>query len=104
MPGITHRTVFAEFTKDADGKKYLRFADWALVQTGLGIMAEPFHANLRTSAAGWQNQTATDFEDQISMINSIEFVNLDTLPNMLSGGRGGERVLHGGNQLPRVGR
>lgn len=104
MAGITHRTVFAEFTKDADGKKYLRFADWALVRTGLGIMAEPFHANMRTGATGWGNLTATDFEDQISMINAIEFVNADTLFGMLSGGRGSERILHGGNQLPRVGR
>lgn len=103
MPGITHRTVFAEFTKDVDGKRFMRFADWALVQTGLGLMAEPFHANQRTGAAGWANQTAFDAEDQISMINAIEFVNLDTLPNMLSGGRG-QRVLHGGHQLPRVGR
>lgn len=104
MAGILHRTVFAEFTKDAEGKKYLRFADWALVQTGLGLMAEPFHANQRIGAQGWANQTATDFEDQISMINAIEFVNMDTLPTMLSGGSGNGPVLHNGNQLPRLGR
>ena len=104
MSGITHRTVFAEFTKDSNGKKYLRFADWALVQTGLGLMVEPFNANQRTTAAGWGNQTAIDFEDQIAMINFIEFVNADTLPTMLSGGSGHGPIIHGGNTIPRVGR
>ena len=102
MAGITHRTVYAEFTKDSAGTKFLRFADWALVQTGLGLMAEMFNANQRITAAGWKNQTAFDATDQISMINSIEFINSDTLPMMLSGGKGA--VLHGGTPMPRAGR
>lgn len=102
MSGINNRTVFAEFTKDSTGKKYLRFADWARVETDLGPMAEPFDANGRTTVSGLQAQVAYDPEDQIAMMNSLEFVNSDALPTMLSGGKG--TVLHGGNTIPRVGR
>lgn len=104
MAGITHRTVFAEFTKSSDGyTKYLRFADWALVLTSLGPMAEMFNANQRAQVAGWANQTAYDATDQMTMINSIEFASADTLPLMLSGNNSAT-PLHGGTPMPRAGR
>jgi hypothetical protein len=97
MAGTTvlKRTVFVERTPDG----VFRFADWALATTTLGTMAEPFCPNLRRAPD--QDIQDFDFADDMSLITSIEAINSDLLPTMLSSGG---PVTIGGNLMPRVGR
>jgi len=89
---ILRRTIYLDESKD-----YKKFADWAMVTTSLGRMAEPFqypgakHAN-GVSVADF------DWNDEMNMINLIKPFAEDILPSFLSGGvRDGEGPTIGGN-------
>ena len=78
----------------------VRFQDWALVNTALGTMVEPFNANNRFSV---DTQIPDfDFTDAGSKIDELKEINADTFLSMLA--VGGANQIHGGNLLPRVGR
>ena len=90
---VLQRVAFVERTKDG----YIRFADWALATTRLGVMAEPFPGRGYFGEKG----VAFDATDDLALISEIQQINSDMLPTMLSGGG---PVLHGGNLMPRDGR
>jgi len=92
---VKQRVVFVERTSDG----FFRFADWALVTTSLGTMAEPFTPR-QVGGLGDQG-TTFDATDDLSLISNIQHVNSDLIPTMLSGGG---PVYHGGNLMPRSGR
>lgn len=77
----------------------VRFADWALVTTTLGTMAEPFMPNDRHA----MDVDIIDFDalDEISRIDELRQVPLDVQMLALSGG---DVQLNGGTQNTRVGR
>jgi len=93
---VFQRVVFVERTKDG----FFRFADWALVTTSLGTMAEPFTPR-QVGGLGDQG-TTFDAADDIALISDIMHVNSDLIPTFLSGGGG--PVYHGGSLMPRTGR
>ena len=92
---VKQRVVFVERTKDG----FFRFADWALVTTSLGTMAEPFSPQQR--AIPGDKAIHFDATDDIALISDIQQVNSDLIPTMLSGGG---PVYHGGTLMPRTGR
>ena len=89
---ILKRTVFFDNTS---GIK--RFWDFALVQTTLGAMVEPFTANDRKGGSPVINYDPTDM---MVRIDEIEGKPIDVQQLVLSGGF----HLHGGTTLPRNGR
>lgn len=93
---IQKRTVFYEHSKDG----LIRFFDYALVTTTLGTMVEPFLPNCRL-AVGTQFANF-DPTDETCRIDDLICENLDKHMFMLSGG--GTQALHGGTNMPRVGR
>jgi len=101
MSGILRRTAFMERTGNNE-KGYFRPFDWALCTTGLGTMVEPFIINQRYGlgdATAGAITTGHDFEDEISMINEISFVDSDKQYQIL-----GNEVVIGGALIPRIGR
>lgn len=87
---IKKRSVFYD---DTNG--IVRFWDWAIVNTSLGTMVEPFLPNERHKIDGVSEFDPTDI---ISRIDDIRASSVDTQYKTLSGG---EHALHGGYQLPR---
>lgn len=87
---ITQRTVFYDYTGG-----YVRFWDWAEVNTSLGMMVQPFLPNDRHMP----DMPFDEFDptDEVALITSIELASVDRL-NRLSGG---VHVLHGGAMNPR---
>jgi hypothetical protein len=130
MAGILKRTVFYELTKDltamtwtdTDGntiadhtrKMHVRFMDWALVKTGLGMMLEPHMPNQRTGidavnkisfGATAAADTATwDYTDMIAMINEMRQHDADSFSRHFHAKDTGERLHILSNQVTRVGR
>ena len=95
---ILSRTVFVE--KVSGSGTVHRFAEFARVITPLWHMVEPFIVGTKfTPETPIQEHDDTD---EMSRIDSIEYVDLDKLPTML--GDGASPAFHGGNQLPRTGR
>lgn len=92
---VKQRVVFVERTSDGN----FRFADWALVTTALGTMAEPFTP--RQAITPGEKGIVFDATDDIALISEIRMVNSDLIPTMLSGGGS---VYHGGYLMPRTGR
>jgi len=92
---VLQRTVFVERTSDGN----FRFADWALVTTTLGTMAEPFTP--RQMIMFGDKGIVFDASDDMSRITDIRHVNSDLIPTLLSGGG---PVHHGGSLMPRTGR
>lgn len=90
---INKRAVLYDF----EGGVY-KFSDWALVDTTLGAMAEPFLPNDRHLPGRFGE---FDPLDEISKINELMCVSSDVQSIALSGGN---HALHGGQQLPRDGR
>lgn len=88
---INNRTVFYDVSGGV-----CRFADWALVNTTLGTMAEPFMPNQRHLI----DFDAWDFDpaDECARIDEIKQQSIDTLNYALSGG---DHILNGGNTNPR---
>ena len=109
MSGIKKRTIFVDVhNKDvystADSmttrESFHKFWDWALVQTEIGPMAEPFQVGLK-----YPHQTclAQDYdpEDEMARVDEIKVSEND--PSLL-GGSGEDRALIGGILMTRVGR
>lgn len=94
MASILKRTVFYD---NKDNVK--RFWDWAIVQTTLGTMAEPFCVNNRHSI----NVANQQFDPTSIMCRIDDMVEADMNKSaiMLSGG---STQLHGGTLIPRTGR
>ena len=94
MSGILKRVALAEH-KNGGGLGYIKFWDWSMVITSVGTAWEPSPVNQRFSNV----MGATyEMEDQIAMINEIQFINIDAVRNLM-----GENV-HGGLIYPRTGR
>lgn len=93
---ILKRTAFCEAVNKG-GTTYHRFYDWTRVETDLGTMFEGGQVNQRTRF-GDGDLVATDYESDDHMINEIEFVNFDKIPQTVGYG------LIGGTLLPRSGR
>ena len=89
---IQKRTVFYDIAGGV-----VRFQDWALVTTTLGVMAEPFEINRR---AGDINIPNFDFTDEVNRIDDIKQMDGNKSMLQLSGG---DHQLNGGNTMPRVG-
>lgn len=92
---IQKRTVFYD---DQGGT--VRFFDFALVTTTLGTMVEPFLPNCRMVAG--TPFTNFDPDDECARIDEVKRENIHMHTLMLSGG--GPQALHGGTNMPRVGR
>lgn len=92
---IQKRTVFF-----SDKGGTVRFFDYALVTTTLGTMVEPFLPNCRM-VAGTEFRNF-DPDDECARIDEIKRENLDAHMLVLSGG--GTQALHGGTNMPRIGR
>jgi hypothetical protein len=90
---IKKREVFYDNTGG-----YVRFWDWALVTTTLGVMAEPFLPNDRHQFGPFDQFDPTD---EIARIDDIRASSIDTQLQALSGG---VHAINGGAQLPRDGR
>lgn len=95
MSNILKRTAFYE---TFGGK--IRFQDWAMVNTELGAMVEPFNANNRYALD--VQIPNFDYTDTMSMIDELKEVDSDKMLTFLSAG--GASPIHGGNLLPRTGR
>jgi hypothetical protein len=92
---ILKRTVFYE--KKGNGP--VRFGDWALVTTTLGVAVEPFTSlGLRTVPN--TNVNSYNPTEDCSRVDEMRPVDLGQLNLLLSGGQ----VIHGGTISPRVGR
>lgn len=91
MAGIIKRTILMD---DSDG--YCRPLDFNRVVTGIGTMWEPSSAVFLRSAL-LNDAAAYECDDQISMVNAIERVSLDSAYRI-----SGEWV--GGTLAPRSGR
>ncbi|MDI6741625.1 MAG: hypothetical protein QMD11_02705 [Smithella sp.] len=90
---ILKRTVFYD---KAGG--IIRFWDWALATTTIGVCAEPFLANSRSIDAPVINFDPTD---ECARIDEMKEADVRQSLLLLSGGN---HRLHGGGQLPRTGR
>ena len=77
---------------------FVRFADWALVTTTLGVMAEPFLPNDRHITSAPFDEF--DPTDEMARIDSIRCVPQDRHPHYFSGG---DHALNGGPLHPRNG-
>jgi len=92
---ILHRTIYFD-KPSSDG--ICRFVDWATVTTTLGAMVEPFTPNQRYSFGPFQDFDATDEVERVDNIraipdgNDFHFLCGDAMQ------------LHGGVQMPKVGR
>lgn len=93
MTAILKRTVFYDNTNNL-----ARFWDFALVQTNLGTMVEPFIVNDRLGKSPIIEYDATD---EMSRIDEIRAEPIDVQQLVLSGG---DYHLHGGFTLSRLGR
>jgi len=91
---IQKRTLLFEKRKN----NVIRFSDWALVTTPLGVCAEPFNFLHNRNIGEVQ---AFDSTDEMSRIDDMQSIDMDKEKVILSGGVG---VVTGGNLMPRVGR
>lgn len=109
MSGIKKRTIFVDVhekdsynTTDSMTTKetFHKFWDWALVQTGIGPMAEPFQVGMK-----YPHNTclSTEYDPEDEMARVDEIVVSEREPRLL-GGSGGDRALVGGTLMTRVGR
>ena len=98
MATILSRTALLEADKRSkfEGQTLFRPCDFAIVNTTLGSMVEPFDlfAN-RMNDIDIKNYDATE---ELRMVTDIQYINLDRLNLIL-----GENV-HGGYLMPRDGR
>jgi len=90
---IVKRSVYFDTT---DG--IVRFLDWALTQTTIGVMAEPFSVDNRHNFANFQDFDPTD---EVHRIDSLHAVDACRINQLLSGG---DHALNGGVLNPRVGK
>jgi len=88
--GILKREVYYD---DTGG--LVRFWDWALTTTTLGVMAEPFNPNDRLRIDGVSEFDPTD---DMARIDSLRAQTVDRQPQILSGGND---ALIGGPLNPR---
>lgn len=93
MSGIIKRTIFYYIFNNT-----VRFLDWAVVETGLGQMVEPFQVNMRRSIN--VDQQDYDPEDMIARVDGMERISHGH--NRLILGHG-DPSLHGGVLIPRAG-
>jgi hypothetical protein len=99
MSDVTRRTVFYDM---ADG--YVRFHDWAIVNTTLGVMAEPFIVlpfGVGRIAKGGDRPNI-DNTDPCRLITELKQESMDGTIIMASFGN--TAPIHGGIQYPRAGR
>uniref|UniRef100_A0A6M3IK09 Uncharacterized protein n=1 Tax=viral metagenome TaxID=1070528 RepID=A0A6M3IK09_9ZZZZ len=93
MSDILKRTIFID-----DSGGVIRFHDWAVVTTSLGVMMEPctgIHRVSTDTAGGLSNYDATE---PMSRIDAIQRHSLDRGLYIVG------EVIHGGRMVPRVGR
>lgn len=90
---IQRRTAFYD-----ESGGVVRFWDWGLTQTTLGMMAEPFNANARY---GLGPAIQFDPADEMVRIDIIAKASIDKHMLLLSGG---SEQIHGGTLIPRDGR
>lgn len=76
----------------------VRFLDWAIVQTTIGVMAEPFSIDNRHNFGDFQDYDPTDETVMVSCMRAIDACSLN---QQLSGG---SDSLNGGVLNPRVGK
>ena len=102
MATILRRTALLEVDSRAvlDGATLHRPCDWAIVQTTLGTMVEPFTLFAK-HATGTETQNY-DSSEELRRVDEIKTVSLDSYMKLLSGG--GDTPLHGGHTWPRTGR
>lgn len=102
MSGIKRRTVFVDVHRK-NGDVFHKFWDWALVTTGIGTMAEPFHAGQKYSYLQDTNALSQDYdpEDMMGRIDNIEYHEPE--PRML-GGSGNDPPCSGGVLMTKEGR
>ena len=97
MSGILHRTAFYDTTGG-----FFRPLDWAIVQTELGAMVEPFLLGSRVPVDGNFVTGGFDFEDQISRVDILRRVDVHKFRDLINFGAAEPRM-HGGVQIPRSG-
>lgn len=89
MSGIARRTIFQD-------PKSLRYSGWALVNTAVGSMAEPFYPGL----VHVPSQALTNIAmDEINKVDESRFFDSDKTPFST-----GPRPLIGGNWIGNTGR
>lgn len=81
-----------------EGNPVMRPCDWALVNTSLGTMVEPFTAPFARKGNGAVGGNY-DAMDEMNMINEIQFISLDKVKSLLSTGE-----VHSSQVSMRVGR
>ena len=94
MATIQKRTLLFEKKKN----DVIRFHDWALVITPLGVCAEPFNYAHNKGLGETPNFDSTD---EMTRIDAMQSIDMDREKLVLSGGID---ALHGGYLMPRVGR
>lgn len=99
MSDVTKRTVFYDTTGG-----YVRFHDWAIVNTALGAMAEPFSVLPfgvgRTAYGG--DRPNVDNTDPCRLITEMKEESMDK--HIIMASFGNTAAIHGGIQYPRTGR
>lgn len=80
------------------GATYLRPLDWARVDTSIGTMIEPFSTPFARHNVGTQS-SAYNATDEASMVNAIEYIDMDKAVTILSSGG-----VHSANVGLRTGR
>ena len=93
MSDILKRTIFIDDSKDV-----VRFHDWALVITELGVMMEPFVEIRKGSGGTVAGISNYDSTEPMSRIDKIERISLDRGLYILGD------VINGGQMYPRQGR
>jgi hypothetical protein len=91
MSGILRRTMYYDSQNGC-----IRPFDWAVAETQLGPMMEPFQPFQRTGKGS--PATVTEFDDMCSMVNEVAMFDPNKSKQLL-----GDTV-HGGNLWPRVGK
>ena len=91
---ISKRTVFY----GASSGNSMRFLPFAMVDTTIGAMVEPFMVN--QSHTPNQNFETVDAGDEVNRIDSVERIDLRDYTKLLS--YGSASVLHGGDIQPRA--
>lgn len=95
MSGIINRKVFVDRSKG-----YVKFHDWAMVATGLGVMAEPKMPFQRAGGEAGPSG-AHDPTDQIWRVDEMLEMPMGKEQRIFIDDHG--TTLHGGPQMPRSG-
>jgi len=95
MSDIRKRTIFID---DSMKDGVIRFHDWAMVITELGVMMEPMPEIGKVMDNAKDGFVNYDALEPMCRIDCIQRISLDRGLNILG------EVIHGGNLVPRIGR